>query len=173
MASPYTWHQLAENYGPETFPDLLTAEIQTGRLDEKQLAIGLFITWTQTRWPSQRIAASTWIDMFDLAIGSRHYLYDDAMVIPKSELPPALTVYRGANLENALGFAWTTCLDVASNFAHALDDRSDYQSGNIYKLIVHPERVLARFFNRNEFEVVVNTTGLSVSDLEVYENNLK
>lgn len=111
--------------------------------------------------------------MFDIAIGPDHYLYDDAMVLPKTELPPTLIVYRGADPSHALGSAWTTCPEVARRFAYALDDQDGYRRGNIYNLTVGPERVLARFFYRNEFEVVVNTTELGDDDFEIFEGNWK
>ena len=61
-----------------------------------------------------------------------------------------LTIYRGG-LPN--GIAWSTDNKVAEWFAKRFQDN---EPEPIYKATVEPEHVLARFFKRNEHEVVID-----------------
>lgn len=71
--------------------------------------------------------------------------------------PNTVKVYRGVNsLKGAKGLSWTLNLETARWFSHRFNPTESY----VLSAEVPKEKIFAYFMDRNEYEVVVDTTNL-------------
>ena len=120
--------------------------------------------WMDDDLPAAAMSNKEWIRMFQ-ACG---FLSDG----PRQPDGP-VRVYRAARPEGANGLSWTGSLDVATWYQQNADSlrlQLNYgvparflQDRQVYACLVPPERVLARFDDRNEDEYVVDVRGLDIS----------
>ncbi|MVT25119.1 hypothetical protein [Nesterenkonia alkaliphila] len=158
--TPRSWEQLSARKGRADKPALLVDAVSMGILsDPREFRIALEDTWTATEWPGRAATTELWLTLFQMVLEPGTYL-DDTELLPISELPATLPVYRAATAGYEDGLSWTTSLECAHWFATRLGAASG-RSHRIYEMDAPRETVLAFFHaSRNEHEYVIDTSRL-------------
>lgn len=118
--------------------------------------------WTQTENPNQDMNVS-------LTMAARWFRASDPKYLMSLEeretlqsFKDEITVYRGVAVgRNPKGLSWTDNFEKAKWFAHRFDTAA--QRGYIQTATIGRERMLAYFLRRDEYELVVDTKGLTPS----------
>ena len=123
---------------------------------DKQRRVMLLVVYGGTQIPDRHEETEKWVARFR-QVG---FLSD----LPGTQPPAAeLTVFRGAPQGWELGMSWTTSERTARAFAKRFTCYGP-APGFVWRATVTPEAVLALIFQRDESEVVVDPTGLTVLD---------
>jgi hypothetical protein len=139
-----------------------------GILPETMLRDALPNVWTtQTNHPSMWAETAALVRLFRRA----GFVSDFKEVPAPTEV---LTVYRGVAVpseETVRGMSWTAEPSTAEWFAHRHDDAAELVAipgykPTVFRAMISPEGVLARFFQQGEDEVLVDPTLLQ--DLQEY-----
>jgi hypothetical protein len=75
---------------------------------------------------------------------------------------PVIIVYRGQDADAPLGIAWTTSKCVAKKFTRGAATRQGNRDGVVIQGTVKREDILAYLTGRNEFEIIVDPTRVTV-----------
>jgi hypothetical protein len=125
-----------------------------GLIDVAQLGPALAHAWVMSHAPRFLVNQATWARLFRAA----GYVTDEADLPLPTE---PITVFRGASIhDRGRGMAWTEDVGVAITFAQTGARRSG-TIGRVFRSIVPPRHVLARFGSRKEAEVVVSPSWLA------------
>jgi hypothetical protein len=128
-------------------PDLVLDLLEENCFTEEAARELLEHAWVSTEFPEQNGGSERWQEAFDAA----GWISDD-----DSERPTEpMTLYRGAAEGHALGMAWTADRERAAWFARRFG--TAMSEGHVYKIVVDPRMILARFAGRNEDEYVLWT----------------
>jgi len=121
----------------------------------------LFSLWAAELIPSRELGPfleEVWVDSENLFQYPRKMILDmfeASGFIGEVRPEQNVSVYRGVSLKGKVkGFSWTEDLERAEWFARRFD------SGKVYKALISPDGVLARFSSRGESEIVVNPSKL-------------
>lgn len=118
--------------------------VDDGRVDSVLLERVLSSTW-QTKPLDALVDNAKALDLFQ-ELG--RFTYDGQ---PAPRPRRALRLYRGATTEGRCGLSWTTSPDIAAHFAHARQQPGAV--AYVWTAMVPPERLLAAFYDEQEFVV--------------------
>lgn len=159
-----TWAKLSERAGRNDMPAILAEARSTGSLMPSEVAKGLADAWTMAEWLARIFDKDIWRVIFGMALSDDDFLTDDGVVLPHTELPEVLTLWRGALPDYSEGMSWTSDKEEAIWFAHRLDH--DEFVGHVYEITVGREVVLAKFDDRGESEYVIDLDLLFEDDVQ-------
>ncbi|MCR6488365.1 hypothetical protein M8542_36600 [Amycolatopsis sp. OK19-0408] len=111
------------------------------------------LVWSSAEYPDRVLTRTRWRVLFAAAGYT-----EDGHQVPRPTGPQQL--YRGSVADRRADWSWTDCRDVAR--AYAAGGFGGRLPGAIWTATVSPERLLARNHERDEFEYVVDTTGLTI-----------
>ena len=152
------WGDVAARAGRNDLPALLATAVFIDRnlTDEDQIRKGVRDAWTMPEWPLATLGPDIWGMLFGrvLELGSE-WLDDEANKRPSSELPEAVTLWRGATHEHRAGMSWTSDRDKAAWFATRFTG-TRMQPAKLYEITAAPHMVFARFDHRGESEWVLD-----------------
>lgn len=117
--------------------------------------------WVFSENPNQDANVPTkkaikWFQMAD-----KQYLMNEDEYGYYNDLSQTITVYRGVAVQrNPHGLSWTCNENKAHWFANRFN--TETKQGYVQKAIINKSDVLAYFNRRNEDEIIVNTTNISI-----------
>ena len=146
-----TWMRLIHRLGRNDLPDVLM--LHWHDLEPEELAYAISDAWSAAEYPEQYHRTTDW-KMLMRHVG---YTVDG---VPADRPSRPLRLWRGATLEGSRGMAWSTSRETAEWFR----DRLNYfgLDGRLWTAEVTPRRMLMACNDRDEHEVVINTSGLTI-----------
>ncbi|MFD4535659.1 hypothetical protein ACFWNL_18465 [Kitasatospora sp. NPDC058397] len=158
-----------ETLDAERFAQLL---LRAGRLDgpaltfdawfgeviaEGTLAAHLGRVWSMAEYPDAALGHDGWRALFDAA----GFTADGR----RAERPvEAVELWRGSVPERRADWSWTTRRAVAEGYATGTGVRRP-ATGRLYRVVAPPSALLAHNNGRDEDEYVLDTTGLTITEV--------
>lgn len=166
-AATVSWAAARARRGRNELPGIL-ADVWAS-LSPADLAEALGDAWTGAEWPEQHLTPESWVMLFD-TVG---YLVDGETRERADDLPEVVTLYRGAIPGRREGMSWTTRLETAQWFAHRFDGirlgGAPAEVGQVWRIDIPRDYVLARFNHRGESEHVVDVSEFDPSEYQPVE----
>ena len=146
-----TWMRLIHRLGRNDLPDVLM--LHWHDLEPEELAYAISDAWSAAEYPEQYHRTTDW-KMLMRHVG---YTVDG---VPADRPSRPLRLWRGATLEGSRGMAWSTSRETAEWFR----DRLNYfgLDWRLWTAEVTPRRMLMACNDRDEHEVVINTSWLTI-----------
>lgn len=167
MSVTVSWAAARARRGRNELPSIL-ADVWAS-LSLADLADAIGDAWTGAEWPEQHLTPESWVMLLD-TVG---YLVDGSPARREDDLPEVVTLYRGAIPGRREGMSWTTNLDTARWFAHRFDGvrlgSGPAQVGQVWRIDIPRDYVLARFNHRNESEHVVDVSDFDPAEYRLVE----
>lgn len=160
------WFRFWMDHGPVHFRDLphfafYTIFSDCWSPDEERDLVSW--AWTECEFPEANLGTVPWRRLW-ARVG---YLHETRDGESRMGTPPAqkLTLYRGAIESRKRGLAWSGTETRARWFAERFSGDS-FEDGRVWKIVVPPERIYARFEGRGEDEWVIDARHLKVEEVE-------
>ncbi|MFJ7219956.1 hypothetical protein [Amycolatopsis sp. NPDC098790] len=112
------------------------------------------LAWAMAERPDRALSRGRWRQLFTAAGYT-----EDGHRVPRPTA--AQRLYRGSVADRRGDWSWTDSRDVARTYAAG--GFGGRLPGAIWTAMVEPERLLARNTDRDEFEYVVDTDGLTIT----------
>ncbi|MGC5565322.1 hypothetical protein ACPYPG_21140 [Streptomyces sp. FR-108] len=136
--------------GPELY-----AEWQAGHVDDVFLRTNLGKAWSEIDQPESDLDHAAWRTLFAAA----GYTLDGEAAHRPTE---TLTLWRGSHPQTRDNWSWSSSRDVAEWFAGRWYHQGE---GRLYQIQAPPHALLAQNSARYEFEYVVDTAGLAITEV--------
>lgn len=163
MRGDVSWSEVSARMGRNDLPGILADVWADLSIDDLAEAVGQ--AWTGAEWPEQHITGDGWYVLFD-TVG---YLVDHQQRDRDEDLPEIVTLYRGAIPDRRAGMSWTSDLDTARWFARRFDGIRGGLTGQVWRIDIPRDFVLARFNHRRENEHVVDVADFDDEEYQVVE----
>lgn len=149
-----TWSRLTDRLGRNDLPGVLMRN--WFELEPAELAYAISMSWSAAEYPERLEVAKDWKAIM------RHagFIVDGAL----AERPSGpVRLWRGATPEGMRGMAWSTSRETAEWFRDRLISPFGLD-GRLWTAEVTPTRLLMACSDRDENELVINTTGLEIQE---------
>lgn len=149
-----TWSRLTRRLGRNDLPEVLM--INWHDLAHDELAYAIDEAWHMAEYPERMETTKDW----KLLMHQVGYIVDGA---PAERPEKPVRLWRGATPEGRAGMAWSSDRATAEWFRDRLI--SFGLDGRLWTAEPTPRRLLAASNGRSEHEVVVNTSGLAITEV--------
>lgn len=150
-----TWHRLTKFLGRNELPNVLMLHWRD--LDHDELAYAINWAWHMAEYPERLETTRDW-KMLMRHVG---YIVDGTLAKRPSQ---PVQLWRGATPEGRTGMAWSTDRATADWFRDRLD--SFGLDGRLWTAEATPRRMLMSCSGRDESEIVINTSGLKIAEVQ-------
>jgi hypothetical protein len=138
-------------------PALLSTAWSTGTITAATLAVHVGRVWSMAEYPDAALDRPLWSQLFAAAGFTA-----DGRPGPRPDRP--VTLWRGSVPERRADWSWTTRRSVAEGYATGTGARRP-ATGRLYRTVAPPTALLAYNSNRGEDEYVLDTTGLTITEM--------
>ena len=142
--------------GRNAGPDFLACAFQDGKIQDSTVTALIGSVWSNAEFPDRYLERDEWRYLFDVA----GYTVDGKPALRPTE---PVELWRGSVPERRGDWSWTADRTVAERFANGMRGRLP---GRIYRVVAPPEALLCCNTERGEAEYVVDTTGLTIEEVD-------